>query len=603
MLADLWSTAAGLTAGAWLTLGAIVAALCTLAFTRYPPYLVFLGGLVLLLATGALDADDALSGLSNPGMITVAVLFVVVAGLRDTGGVDWIVRRALGRPKSVFQAQLRLVVPVAAMSAFLNNTPVVAIMIPAINEWAKNNRISESKLFIPLSYAAICGGMCTLIGTSTNLIVAGLLATETNFGWMKMFDITWVGLPCAVVGITYLLLFGRRLLPERRSVISEFEDPREYTVEMLVQPNSPLVGQTIEQAGLRHLPGIYLMEIERAGDLLVAVSPQERLHANDRLVLVGIAESVVDLHRIRGLVPAPDQIFKLDAPRSRRCLIEAVVSNSCPLVGKTIRDGRFRSVYNAVVVAVARNGERIHKKIGDIVLQPGDTLLLETQPAFVDQQRNNRDFFLVSKLEDSTPPRHDRAWLALLILAGMVFVAATGWLSMLKAAALAAALMVVTRCATGETTRRSIDWQVLLTIAAALGMARAMDKTGLAAAIAETFIGLAGHNPWIALAAVYGVTSLFTAIITNNAAAVLMFPIAFATAHDVLGVNAMPFAIAVMIAASASFSTPIAYQTNLMVYGPGGYRFSDYLRIGVPLNVLMWVTTVTITPLVWPFHQ
>jgi len=584
-----------------MTLAVLAIAVGALAFTRFPPYQVFLGGLTVLLVTGVLDAKDALSGLSNPGMITVAVLFVVVAGLRDTGGVDWLARRVLGRPKSVFQAQMRIVGPVAGISAFLNNTPVVAMLIPAINEWAKNNRISESKLFIPLSYAAICGGMCTLIGTSTNLIVAGLLVTDANLEWMKMFDITAVGLPCAAVGIVYLIIFGRRLLPDRPSVMSEFKNPREYTVEMLVQPNSPLVGQTIEKAGLRHLPGIYLMEIEREGHLIVAVSPSERLRANDRLVMVGIIESVVDLQRIRGLVPAGDQIFKLDAPRSRRCLIEAVVSDSCPLLGKTIRDGRFRSVYDAVVVAVARNGERIEKKIGDIVLRSGDTLLLEAMPAFIDRQRNSRDFFLVSKLEDSTPPRHERVWLALLILAGMVLVASTGWLSMLKAAMLAAGLMVVTRCATGQTARNSFDWQVLLTIAAALGMARAMDITGLAAAVAGTFIGFAGDNPWVALAAVYGLTSLFTSIITNNAAAVLMFPIAMATARDTLDVSVMPFAIVVMIAASASFSTPIAYQTNLMVYGPGGYRFSDYLKIGVPLNLLMWVTAVVITPLVWPF--
>jgi len=601
MIETLWLAVGALSGHAWLTLGVLALTVGTLALTRLAPDAVLLGGLLVLLVTGVLDWEEALSGFSNPGMITVAILFVVVAGLRETGGVSWIVQRVLGRPKSVFQAQLRIAAPVLSMSAFLNNTPVVAMLIPAINEWAKNNRLPVSKLFIPLSYTAIFGGTCTLIGTSTNLIVAGLLATDTELGWMNMFDITLVGLPCAAVGIVYILIFGRRLLPERRSATTEFENPREYTVEMVVRPDSPLVGKTIEQAGLRHLSGMYLMEIEREGDLIVAVSPQERLRANDRLVFVGIVESVVDLHRIRGLVPASGQVFKLDIPRSRRCLIEAVVSNSCPLLGRTIREGRFRSVYSAVVVAVARNGERIHKKIGDIVLHPGDTLLLETQPAFVDQQRNSRDFFLVSQLEDSAPHRHERAWLALAILAGMVLVAALGWISMLKAATVAAALMITARCCTMQTAGRSIDCPVLLAIAAALGVGKAMDKTGLASAIAETFIGFAGDNPWVALAIVYAVTTLFTEIITNNAAAVLMFPIAMATARDTLGVSVMPFAIAIMIAASASFCTPLGYQTNLMVYGPGGYRFSDYLRIGIPLNLLIWATAVAITPLVWPF--
>ena len=249
-----------------------------------------------------------------------------------------------------------------------------------------------------------------------------------------MFDITWVGVPAAIVGCAYIVLTSRWLLPDRRPAISPQDDPREYTVEMLVEPDSPLVGKTIEAAGLRHLPGVFLAEIDRDGIVLPAVSPQERLRGGDRLVFVGIVESVVDLQQIRGLVPATDQVFKLAEPRPERCLIEAVVSNTCPLVGKTIRDGRFRTVYNAVVVAVARNGERLQKKIGDIVLRPGDTLLVEAHPSFVDQQRNSRDFFLVSRLEDSNPPRHERALVAVAILVGMVAAVTFDWLSMLKAA-------------------------------------------------------------------------------------------------------------------------------------------------------------------------
>ena len=581
-----------------------------LIFTRIGADVVLLGGLTLLMVApvlhegvwqmGVLSPTEALAGLSNPGLVTVGVLFVVVAGLCETGGVDWLGRRLLGRPRTLAGAQLRIMGPVAALSAFLNNTPVVAMLIPAVNDWAKRLNLSTSKLMIPLSYAAILGGTCTLIGTSTNLVVNGLVITSTNRPGLGMFDIAWPGLPCALVGVTYILLVGRWLLPDRTSVVSKMQDPREYTVEMLVEVDSPLVGQSIEQAGLRHLPGMYLMEIHRQSAVLTAVSSEQRLQADDRLVFVGIVESVKDLNRIRGLKPATNQVFKLDAPRHQRCLVEAVVSDTCPLLGKTIRDGRFRSVYNAAVVAVARNGERISAKIGDIVLHPGDTLLMEASPAFAEQQRNSRDFFLVSAMPDSSPRRHEKAWIAVIILAAMVIAATLGWLSMLVAGMLAAGLMIMTRCCSVSTARHNVDWSVLIVIGAALGIGRALEQTGTAHVIAETLLGIGGDNPWIALAAVYGLTMLFTEVITNNAAVALVFPIALATA-DELGVNCMPFVIAIMIAASASFATPLGYQTNLMVYGPGGYRFTDYLKIGIPLDLLMWLTCVLLTPLVWPF--
>jgi di/tricarboxylate transporter len=317
-------------------------------------------------------------------------------------------------------------------------------------------------------------------------------------------------------------------------------------------------------------------------------------------VFAGIVDSVVDLQRIRGLVPASDQVFKLGVPRPERCLTEAVVSDSCPLVGKSIREGRFRNVYNAAVIAVARNGERIQRKIGDIVLRPGDTLLLEAEPGFVDRQHNSRDFFLVSRLPNSRPLREDRALIAVAILAGMVTVATLEWLPMLQAAMLAAGLLLLTRCITGSAARAAVDWEVLIAIAASLGVGAALEKTGAAQFIAANVIQLAQGDPWVTLAVVYLVTMVFTELITNNAAAVLIFPIALATSES-LGVSFMPFAIAIMMAASASFSTPIGYQTNLMVYGPGGYRFTDYFRVGIPLNLLLAVVTISLAPLVWPF--
>ena len=593
---------------AWLTLGVVVLLVAALATNRAGPDLVLLVGLTVLLVTGMLSGsqrlpspEDAIGGFGSVGPITVGVLFVVVEGLVRTGAMTRVTRPLLGLPKTALSAQFRLLPPVAALSAFLNNTPIVAMFMPVVDEWCRKMRLSPSKLFIPLSYASILGGVCTLVGTSSNLVINGLILSHTDLPALGMFEVAWVGLPCAAVGLAYLMLASRRLLPDRRPPVSLQDDPRRYTVEMIVERDGPLVGRTVQQAGLRHLPGLFLVEIARGDDVLAAVGPAQRLEGGDRLVFVGIVASVVDLQRIRGLAPATDQVFKLAEPRTHRCLIEAVVSDQCPLLGKTIRESRFRTVYNAAIIAVARSGRRLEGKIGDIALRTGDTLLLEAAAGFVDRQRNGHDFFLASAVADSAPPRHERAWVALAILAGMVSSVAMGWLSMLAAALLAAGLMVLTRCCTGGEARRSVNWPVLLAIGAALGIGRAMQTSGAAGAIAGRLGSLSHGSPWVVLAAVYLVTALCTELITSNAAAVLVFPIALASA-EALGVSAMPFIMAVMVAASASFATPIGSPTKLMVYGPGGYRFGDYVRIGLPLNGLILCVTVGLAPLIWPFH-
>ena len=584
----------------WLTLSLITVAFGLNAVTALPAEIVFLGAVAILYVSGVLSTPAALNGFSNDGMVTVGVLYFVVTGLQQTGALEWVSQQVLGLPKRRFTTYVRLTVPVMLLSGFLNNTPVVAMFIPVVSDWCRKLRISPSKLMIPLSYASIFGGLCTLIGTSTNLVVSGLLIEATDHPGLGIFDITPVGLPCAIAGLVYLFVGQRWLLPNRKPVMGERDDMRQYTVEMVVAPRSPLAGKTVEQAGLRHLPGLYLAEIARGAQILPAVSPRETLREDDQLIFVGIVDSIVDLHRLRGLNPATDQVFKLDTPRTERRLIEAVVSNTCSLVGQTIRQGRFRSRYNAVVLAVARNGERLQGKIGDIRLRPGDTLLLETHPQFLERQRVSSDFYLVSDLPDSEPRRHAKAPIAIVILSLMVVLAGLGWLSMLKAAVLAAILMLVTGCCSPTRALQSIEWSVLLVIAAALGLSEAMQVTGTAEAIAETLLSVVGSTPFLALAVIYGVTSLLTELITNNAAAALMFPIALSVAQT-LGVSYMPFVIAIMISASASFSTPIGYQTNLMVYGPGGYKFTDFMRIGIPLNLLFWTMTVFIAPLFYPF--
>ncbi|CAA0101096.1 Sodium-dependent dicarboxylate transporter SdcS [Halioglobus japonicus] len=590
-----------MSADAWLTLLVVLCSLAALVSNRFPPESVLVAALTFLLLAGVLNTTQALAGFANPGLVTVAVLYVVVSGLVDTGAVQALGSRLLGKPRSTVGAQTRLMLPVMGLSAFLNNTPVVAMLVPVVEEWCRRHQLSVSKLMMPLSYAAILGGCCTLIGTSTNLIIHGLVLEQTSLGPMGFFEIAAVGVPLALLGFVYLITTQRWLLPERIPPLLRGNSVREYTIEFMVSAASPLIGKSVERAGLRHLPGVFLSGIWRSDNVIVAVSPQEVLLAGDRLVFVGAVESVVELVRQPGLVPAPENLFDLATPRSNRQLVEVVISATCPLIGHSIRDAKFRSQYEAVVIAVARNGERIEGRIGDIVLHTGDTLLLETRPAFVQLQQQNRDFLLVHPLLGEAVPRHDRAWLATSILLGMVVMAAAGWLSMLEAALLAGGAMLVTRCTSTASARASIDWSVLVMIGASLGLGSALEASGAASAIAVGGLSLVGDNPWLVLLVIYALTTVLTEVITNNAAAVLMFPIAQSAANS-LDVSFWPFVVCLMMAASASFATPIGYQTNLMVYGPGGYRFSDYLRIGVPLNILLGLVTVLLAPLIWPFR-
>jgi di/tricarboxylate transporter len=583
-----------------LTAAVVAGALALLLFVQRAPDMVMIAGVVLLMAAGVITPDEALRGMANEGMITVAALFVVAAAVERTGALAVLVDRVLGRPRSLAAAQLRTMIGPGVLSAFMNNTPVVALMVPTIRDWARKHRLSVSKLLMPMNAAVVLGGLCTLIGTSTNVVVSGLVAGKRGRP-LEMFDITWLGVPIFACGLVYLLWASKFLLKDRRPPMSQGDDPRQYSLEMLVEPGSPLAGRTIEEAGLRHLDGLYLMEIDRDGLVLAAVEPTTRLEARDRLVFVGVIDSVVELQKIRGLRPATDQVFKLDDPRPERTLVEAVVSNTCPLVGQTIREGRFRSTYNAVVIAVARNGERLNRKIGDIALEPGDTLLLEAGAGFLERQRSSRHFYLVSEVAGAVPPRHDRAWIACTVLAAMVLAATLDLVPMVAAALVAAAAVVATRCISSTEARRSIEWESLLLIAASFGLARAMEKTGLAEAVARSTIAAAGDHPHVILAALYLVAMLFTELMSNNAAAVLTFPIAWQTAAD-LGVNPMPFVMAITVAASCGFATPMGYQTNLMIYGPGGYKFSDYVRFGGPLNLLVMAITVALAPLIWPFR-
>lgn len=585
------------------TISLIVIGLIVLIRDVFTPDLIFLGILASLMAAGILSPAEALIGFSNAEVIAIGALFVVAGAMKNTGALRFFATRVFGHiGNTPRRALVKMMLPLAGISAFLNNTPIVAMFMPVVVDWARRNRVSPSRFLIPLSYATILGGICTLIGTSTNLVVSGLMRNAGLPG-MSFFELSAVGVPCAIVGIGFIAAFARRLLPNRKELLESLDEHRrEYLVEMEVLPDCPLAGQRVEQAGLRHLPGLFLIRIERADEVVAPVGPEERIKIADRLVFTGVVSTILDLQKIRGLVPAGDHREGHTGLLAGNNLCEAVVSEDSPLIGNTIRDANFRARYGAAVVAVHRGGKRLSGKIGDIVVRPGDTLLLEASPGFLRAYRYSSDFYLVSEVPESSPPRYDKAVPALVILVALITVVTAEILPMVTAALLAAFAVMLLGCLSVGEMRSTVDMSVLVLIAAALGVSKALEKTGVAADIASVLVqGGLQLGPVGVLVMVYLATLIFTELLSNAAAAALVFPVALEAARQ-LGVDVRPFAIAITVAASAAFASPIGYQTHLMVYGPGGYRFTDFLKIGVPLDLLVFGIAIVVIPFFWPFQ-
>ena len=584
----------------WLTIAVVLVTLALLLWERFSPDKVLAGAAAALMLGGVLSPARALAGFWNPGVLTVALLFVLVAALKTTGAIRWIGDWVLGRPRGEFHAQARMVGISAPLSAFINNTPIVAMLTSAVEHWSRRSGIAPSKLLMPMNYATILGGMCTLVGTSTNLIVAGLVL-QAGLTPLNMFTPLGVGAAAAVAGGIYLMTLGRWLLPERRSALQQAAaDTREYSVEMLVEPDGEIAGRTIGNAHLRHLTGSYLLELVRDGRVHAAVGPGMELRSGDRLVFVGATDAVRELRRIPGLRPATDQVFKVDGAEGRRTLVEVVLSKFGPAVGKTLMESEFRSHYNAAVIAISRHGQRLHRKLGDAVLQPGDTLLLETSTAFLGRHGGSPDFLLASEIDGASRVDRRGAVTALSIIGLMVAANTLLGVDILWSALAAALAVVATRCVSLVELRRSFDLQLIVVIACSFALGAALDQSGVATLIAGGLKSWAGGDPFWTLVLVYVAAVLFTEMLTNNAAAVLMFPIGLSAAQQ-LGVDVMPFVLAVMMGASAGFMSPIGYQTNLMIYGPGGYRFTDYLRVGAPLSLVVGVTVLWAITRLWPF--
>ncbi|WP_259053153.1 SLC13 family permease [Salinibacter ruber] len=604
-----------LSLNAWITVAVVMGVVGALMADVGRPDLVLLSGLSVLLVSGVVSPDQAFAGFSNAAVLTVGALYVVAGGVQHTDALSELDRVLFADTTRLEPVLARFMVPTSVLSGLLNNTPIVAMLTPRLQEWADAQNIPASKLMIPLSYAAITGGMMTLIGTSTNLIVAGLMEAE-GYEPLSLFDVTWVGVPAALVVIAYFVLGGHRLLPDRGTSAPAAERRLGQNMfEVTVTAPSPIVGQTVAEAGLRDLGDAYLTHVRRGTEVLQG-RPGRPLEQGDVLAFNGslaARERLLERPGLSRTLPAPDGAHDDPARYETLPLYEAVIAESSNLVGTTLGEANFREQYQGVVLGIQRQDEPVTSPVGTTELQAGDLLIVEAPDDFEERwsSGSREEFYLVAPRdgrarqggapndEEGKTDRSGRAPIALGLTGAMVLAAATGLAPIVTAAVLAALLMILAGCIRPAEAQRALNVQVLVVIAAALGIGKAIETTGLATAAAQGVLSVAEpFGPVVVLVALYLLTNLLTEIITNNAAAVLMLPVAMAAASS-LGAPPVAFGVLVAVAASASFLTPIGYQTNLMVMAPGGYRFSDYARVGWPVTLLVMGTSVGIISLVW----
>ena len=581
---------------AWITIVTVFSMFTVLLFTKLRADAVFLGAIGVLYVTGVLDAKEAFSGFSSTSVITVGVLFVVVAGLTHTGVLQWIVKHLLGTPNSYSKAVTRLMLPVAVLSSFLSNTTVVSLFVGIVKMWAKKLSISPSKLLIPLSYASGMGGVCTLIGTPPNLIISGLYEEKTGVA-MNILTTTIPGLFCLAVGVLSVIAM-RRLLPDRKAPESAFESTGDYTVELLVPSDNPYIGQTLGEAGLYHINGGSLIGMYHFDDIPTPVREDEPIMGGDHLIYAGQIDEIIDIAWEHQLVSADHHIFSISEIDQDSSLQTAYVDFGSSLIGTTIGSSSFEKDNNVVLAAVARRGERINQTPRNVVLRAGDTLLLVCPKNFninTSSMSNALHFFD----SDDVPNIGRGTLVSTVIMIAMVALSAFGVMPLLQCAFLAAAAMLICRCCNMEQAMRAINWEILMIFAGSAVLGLAIQKTGIAEWLANGILNVCGTNPIVVMTAICFVGTFITEFISNTAAGAMFFPIMYEAAEK-LGYEPFPFLVALMVSVSSSFATPIGSPTHMLVYGPGGYRFSDFMRIGLLMNLIILAANIFIVNIIYP---
>ena len=586
----------GLSLAAWFVVFVVILVFVLQVCTKLPSDLVFLGGMGLLLVSGVIPAGAVLGSFSSSTVVLIGALFVVISGLVHTGFLQWVVRYCLGTPKTYHKAVIRLMLPVAALSSFLNNTAVVALFTGVVRLWAKKLGIAPSKLLIPLSYASGMGGICTLIGTPPNLLISGFYTKETGIA-LSIFTPTLVGLFCLVVGVLSIIALSR-LLPERISPEDALHGTSTYTVELMVPSMSSLVGQTIKEAGLHQVDGGHLIEIIRLDkEVITAVDDEEYIFGGDRLIFSGNVEKILEIRDTYQLVNATHHVFSLDEVEQDRKLRMATVGFKSSFIGRSMSDTAFEEDNNLVLVAIAREGEVVKGSPREVELKAGDTLLMEC-PLRFDMDRQSK-YDMMELASESLYKPDKRTLYSSLIMIAMVAVSSLGYLTLLQAAFIAAFAMIICRFCTIDQARESIDWRLLMIFAGSISLGTAIQDTGIAEWISQGILVLCDGSPMVALAGICLVGTFITEFTSNTATAAIFFPIAYQTALN-MDVNPLTFCVALMVSVSSSFATPIGSPTHMIVYGPGGYRFADFARIGIPMNFIIWIANLFITLLLFP---
>ena len=581
---------------AWITILTVLSMFTVLLFTKLRADLVFLGAIGILFVTGVLDAKEAFSGFSSGSVVVIGVLFVVVAGLTHTGVLQWIVKHLLGQPTGYSKAVVRLMLPVAALSSFLSNTTVVALFVNIVKIWSKKLGISPSKLLIPLSYASGMGGVCTLIGTPPNLIISGLYADHTGQS-MNVLATMLPGLFCLCVGVLSIIAL-RRLLPDRKAPESAFEATTDYTVELLVPSDNPYIGKKIADAGLTDIHGGSLIEVIHFDEVISPVHGNEPIMGGDRLIFAGQIDEILELKKSHGFVNADHYIFTMDEVNKDRQLHTAYVTFGSSLINTSIGNSTFEKDNNMTLVAVARRGKRIDESPRDVVLQAGDTLLLECSPQLdinTEQLSSQLQFFDSGQV----PNIGKKTLISTTIMLSMIALSALNVIPLLQCAFLAAMAMLLFRCCNVDQAMKSINWDILMVFAGSVVLGTAIQKTGIAEQLAFGILDVCGSNPIIVMTAICLVGTFITEFISNTAAGAMFFPIMYEAAEK-LGYEPYPFLIALMISVSSSFATPIGSPTHMLVYAPGGYRFSDFMRIGLLMNFIILAANIFIVNIIYP---
>lgn len=585
----------------WFTIALFFIVFLSLVWELLPPDVIMVIGAGVLVGSGIITPQEFLIGFSRDIIFILGMLFVVAHAMETCGILSILARYALPKAREGWKAMGKITVPVSLLSGFLNNTPIVLMLTPIVRRWALDGGQKPSRYLIPLSFASILGGTCTLIGTSTNLIINDLLKNQSPDAQMSFFEIGCVGLPIAISGLLYLVTIGRQLVPERGDpAVSMTQETREFTGEFLVKEGSEVADISVTEAGRRYFAGQNLIEIERGSVVLDSPSSDEIIRAGDRLVFAGDIKQMAELHAVRGLQSLADKHFSLDFSSSH--FSEVVVAATSSLVGKTLKRLDFRNTYGASVIAVYRQGTRLTSAVGDTVLHAGDTLMLLSSEPWHGGDTYMTDFYYIRHNEKIPLYKPWRVAFVMAVVSLMVCSVLVG-IPMVIASFGAALSLLLSGMISVTEARQSIRWSLLVLIGSSFAFGVGLVTTGVADYIAERILHVVGTQPNLLLAAVFALTMMATEVITNNAAALLLFPIAAQVAFlggfdSISAVKAI--GITVAVASSCSFATPIGYQTNTIVYGPGGYRFTDYGRVGLPLSFIVMFLSVFLIPRIWP---